>query len=435
MRRLLAAVLLLLTAWPAAAQKIERVVSPGGIEAWLVEERSIPMLTLDFALRDAGSSRDPDGREGLAELLAAMLSEGAGDLSSQDFKRATEALGIELGFGAGRDHFTGRLRTLTRHRERAFELMRLALTKPRLDAEPLERLRRQVLSGLARRDEDLRGTASRTWFETAFPGHPYARQGRGTEAGVKALGGDDLRAFLGQRLARDRLVVGVVGDIGKDELARQLDRIFGDLPATAAPLPPIADAVPQGAGIKVLRRPAPQAQVMFGLPGVKRDDPDYYAAYLMNYVLGGGGFVSRLYREVREKRGLAYSVFSYLSPMERAGVYLGGFGTENARVAEALGVVREQLERMRRDGLSEAELADAKTFVTGNFPLQLDSSSKISGTLVAIQLERLGIDFLARRNALFEAVTVDDIRRVAQRLLDPAKLLTVVVGQPVGVDG
>ncbi|MBM3557764.1 MAG: insulinase family protein, partial [Alphaproteobacteria bacterium] len=226
-----------------------------------------------------------------------------------------------------------------------------------------------------------------------------------------------------------------VGDLPASEIARLADLAFAALPAAAAASPAVAEAVPAARGVNVIRRAIPQAQVAFGLPGVKRGDPDYYAAYLMNYVLGGGGFVSRLYREIREQRGLAYSVASYLAPMDHAGLYSGAVGTANERVAESIHLVKAAFSRMRDEGVSAAELADAKTYVTGSFPLGLDTNSKIAATLVAVQWDRLGIDFLRRRNALFEAVTVEDVARVAKRLLDPDKIYFVVVGDPAGLGG
>lgn len=418
-----------------AANKILRVLSPGGIEAWYVREPTIPMLTLEWTIREAGSIRDPLGKEGLAEFHAALLDDGAGELDALAFKRRVEELGIEMSFGAGRERAGGSLRTLSERRDEAFGLLGLALARPRFDAGPVEETRARILAAIRREGEDVRGTASRAWFAKAFEGHAYGRNARGTLESVGALTRDDFVRRHGEALGRDRLIVGAVGDVEPAELGRLLDMAFAGLPAKATPAPKIEDTSPKTTGVQVIRKDVPQAWAVFGLPGVKRDDPDYYAAYLMNYVLGGGGFVSRLYREVREERGLAYSVASYLSPLDRVGLHMGAVGTANARFGESLALIRTNLERMRDRGPSETELADAKTYVTGSFPLGLDSNAKITGVLVAMQADALGIDYLEKRNAYFERVTLEDVKRVARRLLDPTKLFVVVVGNPPDLPG
>jgi zinc protease len=417
-----------------AAAKVERVVSPGGIEAYLLSEPSIPFLSLSLHFR-GGAALDPVGKEGLAYMVSGLLDEGAGDLDSQAFRTELEDRAIRLSFDAGRDEFTGRLKTLTRHRARAFELLRLALTEPRFDAEPVERIRNQIQADLRRRTEDPEYLAGLTWFATAFAEHPYGRPVEGSVESVGAIATADLGRFVADRLARDNLVVGVAGDVTAAELGPLLDRAFGDLPAHSAPYRLEERAAPADAGTVVLRRHVPQSQVLFGQEGLARDDPDFYAGYVANHILGGGGFTSRLTEEVREKRGLAYSVYSYLYPMEFGPLWLGGLGIANAAVGQAVEVVREQLARMAAGEISQAALDDARTYLTGSFPLRLTSNDAIAGTLVAMQVDDLGLDYLERRNDYIEAVTLADVRRVAARLYHPDRLLVVVVGEPEGLQG
>lgn len=435
MRRLAAALLLCalcLSSWSAQAVRIQRVTSPGGVEAWLVEDRSVPIVTLRVAFR-GGAALDPAGKEGLADMVSGLLDEGAGDLGSQAFQRALEDVSASIGFDAGRDLFGATLRTLAAHRAEAFRLFRLALTEPRFDAGPVERIRAQLVAALMSGRENPRRIAGRTWYRTVFPDHPYGRPVAGTQRSIEAIGRADLRRFVAGRLARDNLVVGVVGDIGADELGRRLDELFGALPARAE-RGETPEAAVRGAGaLVVVRRPIPQSVVVFGQAGVKRDDPDYYAAYVMNYVLGGGGFSSRLTEQIRAKRGLAYDVHSYLNPFAKAGLIMGGLGTRNAGVAQSLGILRREWSRLGREGIGEAELAAAKTYLNGSFPLGLDSSRRIAGILVAIQIHDLGIDYVERRPRLIDAVTAADVRRVARRLLDGDQLAIVVVGDPEGV--
>ena len=425
-------VLIGLGAAPARAIDIQRVTGASGVEAWLVEDRSVPVVSVSVAFR-GGSTLDPVGKEGLADMVASLLDEGAGDLASQAFQAALEDIAAGVGFNAGRDNFSGSLRTLAAERDKAFELFRLALTAPRFDPEPVARVRAQIVANLRRQSENPRRIASETWFRTVFPDHPYGRPGDGTPESVAAIAVEDLRGFVASRLARENLVVGVVGDIGAGELAGRLDALFGALPAkpATAPVPP---AEISGAGrVIVVKKPIPQSVVTFGQKGIKRDDPDWYAATIMNRVLGDGGFFSRLTEEVREKRGLAYSVSASLAPMEHAGLIVGSVATRNDAVAQSLEIVRAEWRRMAEGGVTDAELANAKTYITGSFPLRLDSSRRIADILVSVQLDRLGIDYLNRRNEIIDAVTRDQVARVAKRLLDPAALTVVVVGDPQGV--
>jgi zinc protease len=416
-----------------AAAKVERVVSPRGVEAYLLSAPSIPFLSLSLQFR-GGAALDPAGKEGLAYMASGLLDEGAGDLDSQAYQTELEDLAIRLSFDASQDQFSGQLKTLTEHRARAFELLGLALSVPRFDAEPVERIRNQIQASLRRRAEDPDYLASRTWFQTAFPDHPYGRPSQGTVASVAQITAEDLHAFVGRRLAMDNLVVGVAGDITAAELAPLLDVAFGQLPATGAPFE-LAPARPADGGTVVVRKDVPQSQVLFGELGLARDDPDFYAAYVANHMLGGGGFTSRLTEAVREKRGLAYSVYSYLYPMDYAPLWLGGLGTANAAVGEALKLVRTQIAEMAAGEINQAALDDAKTYLTGSFPLRLTSNDGIAAMLVAMQVDHLGIDYLERRNGYIEAVTLKDVQRVAVRLYHPDHLLVVVVGQPQGLEG
>jgi zinc protease len=419
---------------PAGAMTIERVTSPGGIEAWLVRDTMLPVVAIEFSFR-GGSALDPAGKEGRAMMATNLLTEGAGDLDSQAFAAQLEDRAISLDFDAGADSLQGSLKTLNEHRDTAIDLLRLAMVRPRFDAHDLERVRASMLATIAREAESPDAIARRTWMSTAFPDHPYGRPSRGTKESVSGLAEGDLREFVAARLARDNLIVGVVGDIAPAELGLLLDRAFGDLPAKAAP-GEVQPVTPAGAGrTLIVRRPAPQSIIVMGQQGILRDDPDWFAATIVNYVLGGGGFNSRLMEEVREKRGLTYGIYTYLAPFDRAGLVFASNSTENSRAGQALEVTREVWRDMHANGPTETEVENAKRYLTGSFALRLDSTTRIARTLVSVQYDRLGIDYLNQRDALINRVTVEDARRVARRLLDPATLFTVVVGQPEGVTG
>jgi zinc protease len=425
--------LMLLPALPAHAVKVERVTSPGGIEAWLVRDHTNPIIALDIAF-DGGTGLEPEEKAGVGYFLAGLLDEGAGPHDSFAFQQMLEDNAIRMGFDIGKDYFRGSLKTLSENRDQAFELFRLALAEPRLDPEPISRVRSQIMIQLARDQQSPDSTAAREWYEAAFPGHHYGRPTKGTPDTVKSLTNGDLRAFALAQFGRDALKVGVVGDVTPEQLGPALDKMFGGLPAKAM-APPAKDVVPVIDGkVRVIERGNPQSVVMFGGEGIKRSDPEWFPAYVMNYILGGGGFSSRLTEEIREKRGLAYSVYSYLSPLDNAGVIIGGVATENSRVAASLDLIRQEWQRMAQEGPTQEELDNAKTYLTGSYPLQLESTSSIAQTLVQIQLEDLGIDYLDRRNGMVEAVTLEQAHAAARRLLDPARLSFVVVGKPEGLE-
>ncbi|MCG8695207.1 MAG: insulinase family protein [Minwuiales bacterium] len=417
---------------PSMAADITRVVSPGGIEAWLVNEPSIPIISLEVAW-EGGARLDPEAKTGLANMVSGLLDEGAGDMDSAAFQAKLKDLAIGLSFNAGKDTFRGSLRTLTKNRDEAFALFAQAITKPRFDQAAVERIRGQILVGIARDRTNPRSLVGRGWFSAAYPNDGYGRPTDGTEESVQAIEIADLKQFVADRLARDNLTIGVVGDIAPDALATLLDKTFGGLPenardGTGTDVWPVDDP-----DLQVIEQQTPQSVVMFGMRGLKRDDPDYYAAYVMNYVLGGGGLTSRLAESVREKRGLTYSIFSYLNPLAETALYMGGFSSSNETVAQAIDLTRAEFVRMRDDGVTEEELADAKTYLNGSFPLRLTSNSRIAQTVVAMQRQNLGIDYLDRRPDYINAVTAEDVRRVAKRLLRPENLRVVVVGNPKGL--
>lgn len=415
-----------------AAVEIQKIVSPGGIEAWLVENHTLPIIAVNAGFH-GGSRLDPDGKAGLANLVSGLLDEGAGDLDSQAFQRRLDELSIKLGFDAGRDSFYATLRTLTENRDEAFRLLSLALSAPRFDPEPIQRVRAQVLAVLAEQQEDPQEIAHKAWYAAAFPNYPYGKPVEGTPDSVKAIGREDLVRYAHEYLTRKRLRVVVVGDIDGKTLGPLLDRTFGPM-AESGPEPDLAPPSPdRPSGLTVIHRDIPQTVVLLGEKGLLRKDPDFIPAYVMNYILGGGGFASRLMEQVREKRGLAYNVQTELVPLDFAGLLVGGVATVNSHAADSLGLIRSEFKRMREQGVTEKELEDAKTYLTGAFPLRFDSNGKIASELMGIRLQELGIDYVNKRNDLIRAVTLDDIRRVATRLLDPDALLVVAVGDPKGL--
>ena len=411
---------------------IQEVTSPGGIKAWLVEEHSVPLVAIRFAF-EGGTAQDPHNKPGVANFLTAMLDEGAGDLKSEQFQERMEELAMRMTFSEGRDTFYGSLQTLSANRDQSLELLRLALTEPRFDELALERIRKQLLAGLAFAAKNPNRVAGRLWAETAFPSHPYGRPSNGTPDTIGAITADDLRAYTKNVFARDNLHVAVVGDIAAEDLGKVLDKVFGDLPQSPS-LKAIPEAEMAGGTLRLNPMPVPQSVAVFGLPGLKRDDPDFVPAYVMNHILGGGGFSSKLMEQVREKRGLAYSVYSYLQPFDRAAILAGQVATKNEALGQSLEVIRSEIRQIADKGVTQEDLDNAQSYLTGSYALRFDTSSKIASQLLAIQIEDLGIDYVNRRNALISAVSLDDVKRVAQRLLKPERLIVAIAGQPKGIE-
>ena len=412
--------------------KIQHVKSPGGIEAWLVEEHSVPLLALRFVF-DGGNSQDPAGKDGVANFMSAMLDEGAGDLDHAKYQERMEELALKMSFEDARDAFYGSFETLSANRDASLDMLRLALTKPRFEAEAVERIKKQLLASLAFSAKSPDKIASKAWSAMAFPGHPYGRPADGTPESIATITRDDLETFRKRNFARDTLRVVAVGDIDAKQLAAMLDHVFGELPAQAQ-LVVVPTIEPKSIEkLQVIEMDVPQSVVQFGMTGLARKDKDFLAGFILNQILGGGGFASRLTEEVREKRGLAYSVYSYLQPFKHVSIFGGGVATKNEEVGQSLDVIRAELKRMAEDGPTPTEVANAKSYLTGSFALRFDSNSKIANQLLWMLQEEMGIDYVEKRNALVDAVTIEDLKRVAKRLLTVDDLIVTVVGKPKGL--
>ena len=438
-----AAALLLWAAPAFAPPVIQQITTPAGINLWYVREPSLPILAVDVIFRDAGAATEPVDKQGVGNLLSITLDEGAGDIPSFEFLRRIEDLSLDLGFEIGTDTFQVDFRTLTANADEGFALLGLALTQPRFDEDAVGRMRDALLTSLTRRLDDPDDILGDAWLAAAFPDHPYGRTRHGTVETMEAVTPADLRAFLTTRLTRDRMLVGAVGDVEPDEIARLVDIAFAGLPATGPDFAIPDTELRDGEHLVIVRRDIPQSSALVGARGVLREDPDYYAASLLNTVLGGTSFISRLWDVVREQRGLAYSVGTFLAPLEHTAYVMASVATANDNMAETLALIRAEVERIVREPLTEQELADAKTYSIGNFALTLEGNSRIASLLTGMQLSGLGPDYLDQRADLINAVTADDVQRVARRIFlgdenadpdtTPIEFVTVVVGDPTGL--
>ncbi|OIQ44058.1 MAG: peptidase M16 [Roseobacter sp. MedPE-SW] len=417
---------------PAQAEiQINEVTSPGGITAWLVEDHSIPFTALELRFR-GGTSLDAPGKRGATYLMAGLLEEGSGEMGAQDYARAVENLAASFGYNADRDSLSISARFLSENREEAMALLHQTLHEPRFDQDALDRVRAQILAGLRSDLKDPNKIAGQAFAAMAYGEHPYGSSGKGTIDSVSGLTRQDIFAAHEAVFARDRLFVSAVGDITPAELGALLDALLGDLSAKGAPLPGPAEVTISG-GVSIVDYDTPQSVALFGHSGITRDDPRFFAAYIMNQILGGGSFDSRLMKEVREKRGLTYGVYSYLLPQDLATVYMGQLGSANTKMAEAVAVIQGEWQRLASEGVTEKELTDAKTYLTGAYPLRFDGNGRIASILVGMQMDDLPIDYVQTRNDKVNAVTLEEINRVAGEILMPEDLHFVVVGRPEGL--
>ncbi|SFI71847.1 zinc protease [Bosea sp. OK403] len=419
------------TAGPSVA--VQKVRSAAGVEAWLVEEHSLPLIAIDFAF-DGGATRDPENGAGSAYMISGLLDEGAGDLDAEAFQGKMADHAISLGFDARRDDFHGQLQTLSRHRDTAFELLALALNAPRFDVDAVTRVKSQIVAGLQRQAQNPETLCRNALYAAAYPGHPYGRPEKGDIDSVSKLEAAGLKTLTRDLLSRGGLKIVVVGDITADELAQRLDQIFGALPEGKPRALPGAPLPIQGLGqTHVIDLDVPQTVLRFVGPGLMRNDPDFIAGSVLNHILGGSAFTSRLFLEVREKRGLAYGVSSSLLPLRESAMLVGGTATRNDRAAESLAVIREEMAKLANEGPSEHEVEEAKRYIIGSYPLRFDTSPKIAAELLSLAVNGFEPEFLSERNRLFAEVTLADIGRVAKRLFGDPRLLVQAVGRPVGL--
>jgi zinc protease len=414
------------------AENVQLVRTLGGVEAWLVENYSVPLIALEFAVR-GGAAQDPIGKAGLATMLAGLLDEGAGPYDARAFHRLIDDLAAHLGFSSDRDSLSGHLQTLSRNADKAFELLKLAVTQARFDEESVERVRSQMAAGLKRDANDPDAMVAKAFREAAFPDHPYGRSVRGELDTIGVLTRDDLDALRARLFARSDLKIAVVGAIDAGSLAARLDDAFGSWPQQNR-LEAIRPITVNDVGErKIVDLDVPQTTIRFGRPGIARKDPDHFAAVVVNHILGGGVFTARLFHEVREKRGLAYSVYSQLNEYDQCPMLIGGTSTKNERARESLEVIEQQFKNLADGGPTEDELEKAKKYLTGSYDLRFDTSTKMASQLVNLQLDELQPSYLDERNAKIDAVTLDDAKRVAKRLLGDGKLLVAMAGRPAEV--
>ena len=408
---------------------IQKVKSPNGIEAWLVEDKNLPIISIKFSFKGAGAVNLSTEQQGISQLLSNMLDEGAGDYDSQQFQKALSDHSISLSFGSSRDNFGGSLKFLTREKDKAVELLSLALNKPRFDNEPLERMIQANITRIKSNQGDPNWIAARIFNDRAYENHPYALNSGGTITSLSKITTNDLHNFKNSHLTKDRLHVGVSGNINADELAVLLDKIFNDLPETATKPSLQKINIQNKNNIYFYQKDIPQSIIMIAMDSIDELNEDYYSLQILNHIFGASGFGSRLMEQAREKNGLTYGIYSSLNNSEYLDALTISTSTKNETVGQMLDIIKDEMVKIQTD-ITDEEIKKAKDYIIGSMPLSLTNNDSIASILLNIQLKNRPIHYLDDYKKNIMAVTMDDVLNLAQKLLNPDDMLTIIVGNP-----
>ena len=414
----------------ATIPPVQEITSRSGITAWCIEDHYLPIVSIKLAFKYSGSAYDPENQRGLAVMAASLMDEGAGDMDALEFKEKLEEMATTIDFRTDRDYFTVSIKTLSEHVNETLKLLQIALTTPTFDEEAVARVRGQLVAAIKRQEKEPNAIASRKLMETMFANHPYSHPPYGTIESLNNITPDHLKEYTKTHLTLDRMVIGVAGDITPSDLSKKLSAYLGVLPKSGVGTTVLPEVVyPTTAQNISIEYPVPQTVIMFGLPAVLRNDPMFYPTYVTNYIIGGGGFESRLMKTVREENGLVYSIASGMDLSDKAGIIAGSAATSSNQAGATLSLLHDVLEEAKDQGLTETELQNAKQYLMGSFSLKLVTNSNLADFLITMQLDHLGIDFLAKRNDYIQAITLSQINHMVKLLINPERMITVIVGK------
>ena len=414
---------------PFAANANEvKEIEAHNTKAWVIEDHQLPIISVQLVFKNAGYAHDPKNKQGLGFFTSSALNEGAGNISSKEFQATLEQEGIEFSPDIDEDNFYLSIKTISSKLDTALKLAKLAITKPSFNPEDVERVRGQIYSILKKDNEDDEVVAQKSFNKEFFKDHPYSNIKDGTEESVSSITPDDLHNFVKEKFARDNVVVSIVGDVDDDTSKKILSDLASGLPEKS-----VTSKVPEFTNYpkafdKKVKLNNPQTKVLFALKGIKRQDPDYYAAYLLNHIFGGDGFSARLVQQVREKNGLAYYIGTTLQSNDEADLFMGTVATKNESVDKSVAIIKYEFQKLSEKGVTEKELEEAKSYITGSFGLNLDKNEKLALFLTSMQLNNLGKDYLEKRNDYFNSVTLDQVNKVVKELIRPEKLVFIRVG-------
>jgi zinc protease len=417
----------------SANMRPQRSVLGNGMILLTSEQRALPMVSIELLI-DAGSRHDPPKQEGLANLTARLLTYGTQRRTALEISDTLDFIGAGLSAACGEDLATVSMTVLKKDLATGLELLAEVLTRSTFPQEEIDRQKQSILASIKAREEDPGDIAQRKFEAALFPQSPYGRPVEGSEASVKGLEQQNLRDFYERHYRPSGLILSVVGDISHQEIARALNDAFRSWSKGEPVTPPVAPSTIGKAETIKVNKDLTQANIILGHEGVGRENPDYYALQVMNYILGGGGFSSRALDSIRNERGLAYSVYSYFSAEKGRGTFEFVMQTRNETALEAIRIAKEEMRRMREELVAEEELSDAKDYLTGSFPLRFDTNRRVANFLAQLEYFQLGLDYPERYPGLIQRVTREEIQRVAQKYLRPDTLITVIVANQKKID-
>jgi len=425
---MLAALVVIVSVSPARAGMVpKRMVLDSGLVLLTSEQRALPMVSIELLI-DAGSRYEPENQAGLANLTAKLLTYGTQRRSALQISEALDFIGASLSTDSGEDVASVSLTILKKDLAMGLDLLAEILTQSTFPQGEIDRQKQAVIASIRAREEDPGAVAATKFAAALFPQSPYGRPVEGTEVTVKGLQRKSLQDFFSRYYRPNRAIISVVGDIGEKEIAQALNRAFSGWnkgePSGKMLVPTNIGAAQQ----LQINKDLTQSNIILGHNGVTRGNPDYYAVQVMNYILGGGGFSSRVMDSIRNERGLAYSVYSYFAAEKSHGSFQFVMQTKNETALEAIQIARDEIRRIREAPVSEQELNDAKDYLIGSFPLRFDTNRKVAGFLAQVEYYQLGLNYPEQYAGLIRKVTREDVQRVAKEYLRPEQLITVIVG-------
>ena len=411
------------------AFEYQNLKTNSGIEFWFVEDKSIPIVSVSFSFK-GGSSNDTKNKNGISNLMTSLLDEGTRNLTSKQFKNEMKMKGMKLSFSTQKDKIDGVFQIISSQAKEGFDLFYEALNHPSFNELDIERVKKQVISSIKIDESDLSTLASNKFNQNFFKDHVFSKNIKGSEDSLKNITKLDLVDFHKKSLLRNNLIIGVSGNINVNQIKKYIELVFGELEDNQQ-IYSIQKFNSLSVGEKIFEMKTPQSSVLFGHPGLERNNDNFFALRIANYILGGGGFQSRLYKNIREKKGLVYSIYSYLLSYENDGVIVGGFQTRNISVFETINNVKNEWKKIHSRGITKDELDNAKAYFNGSFTRNFTSTLSIARLLQVVQYYELGADYFIKREKIINSLNLELVNKVISDYFSEDKLFFMIVGEPI----
>ncbi len=410
------------------AIQFESLETKNGIKFWLIEDKALPLVSISFSFK-GGSILDPVGKSGVTSLMTSLLDEGTQNFTASEYRLFKRENGIKISFSTSKERIEGTFQVVKPRLQEGFYLLHESINKAKFPLNEIKKVKSQVEASIKIDNSNISTIASNKFNKFFFKDKLIGRNTKGSLETLVNISRDDIQSIYRSSFIKNRLVIGIAGDIEPNLAKKYVDYVFGDLPSKKF-INPISMLEDLNKGMKIIEMKTPQTTVVFGQKGLGRKDKEYFAARVINYVLGGGGFQSRLYKEIREANGLVYSIYSYLLPYEYAGVIVGGFQTRNQNVGKTIEKVKTEWNRIKTEGITKIELQNAKTYYKGSFSRNFTSTLSIASLLMIVQYYDLGEDYFDKRDLIIDNLKLNELNNLAKNLFDSETLFFMIVGEP-----